>query len=111
MPTKLHYYYFLIKNTVKQKYCEILLQLKEIVSYILSNVIYSCDAKLNVQYHYSSLQYHVILQKSFLNADLLLEKHFLLLLMLNTVVMLNMYLKNVVHFFQYTFMNIVFKSI
>ncbi len=34
-------------------------------------------SKLNFQYHYSSLQCHMILQKSFKYADLLLKKHFL----------------------------------
>ncbi len=32
---------------------------------IFWNVIYSHDAKLNFQHHYSSLQCHMILQKSF----------------------------------------------
>jgi len=44
-------------------------------------------AKLNFQHHYSSLQCHMILQKSFWYADLLLKKHFLL--MLKTVLLLN----------------------
>ncbi len=34
------------------------------------NIIYSCEAKLNFQHHYSSLQCHMILQKSFWNAEL-----------------------------------------
>ncbi len=42
------------------------------------NVIYSCDAQLYFQHHYSSLQHHMILQKSLKYADLLLKKHFLL---------------------------------
>jgi len=29
------------------------------------DLIYSCEAKLNFQHHYSSLQCHMILQKSF----------------------------------------------
>ncbi len=37
-------------------------------------------------HHYSSLQCHMILQKSFQYADLLLKVHFLLLSMLKTVV-------------------------
>ncbi len=51
-------------------------------------ILYFCNAKLNFQHHYSSLQCHMILQKSFLYADLLLKKHFLLLLMLKTVVLI-----------------------
>jgi len=35
--------------------------------------MYSCDAKLNFQHHYSSLQCHMILQKSFKYYDLLLN--------------------------------------
>ncbi len=34
--------------------------------------MYSCDAKLNFQHHYSRLQCHTIPQKSLLYADLLL---------------------------------------
>ncbi len=49
------------------------------------NVIYSCDTMLNYQHHYSSLQCHMILQKSFKYADLLLKKHLWLLSMLKTV--------------------------
>ncbi len=41
--------------------------------------IYSCDAKMNLRHIYSSLQCHVILQKSFSYADLLLNKHLLIL--------------------------------
>ncbi len=37
---------------------------------------------MNIQHHYSSLQCHVILQKSFYYADLLLKKHLLLLSLL-----------------------------
>jgi len=32
--------------------------------------------KLNFQHHSSSLQYHMVLQKSFYDDDLLLKKHF-----------------------------------
>ncbi len=32
---------------------------------IYLNIIYSCEAKLNFQHHYSSHQCHMILQKSF----------------------------------------------
>ncbi len=59
---------------------------------IILNAIYSCDAKLNFQHHYSSLQCHMILQKSFQYADLQLKKHLLLLSMSKTV-------------FQYSLMN------
>ncbi len=46
-------------------------------------------AKLNFQHHYSSLQCHMILQKTFKRANLVLKKHFLLLIMLKTVVLLS----------------------
>ncbi len=65
---------------------------------IYFKIIYSCDAKLNFQHHYSSLQCHMILQKSFLYADLVIKKHLLLLLMLKTVVPLNIFVKTVTHF-------------
>ncbi len=54
-------------------------------------VIYSCDAKLNFQHHFSSHQCHLILQKSFEYSDLLLKKHFLILSMLKTVVRFHMF--------------------
>ncbi len=38
---------------------------------ILNNIIYFCDAKLNFQHHYSSIQCLVILPKSVEYADLL----------------------------------------
>ncbi len=49
---------------------------------IFWNVIHFCDAKLNLQHHYYSLQCHTILQKSLLikYADLLLKNTSLLLL-------------------------------
>ncbi len=46
---------------------------------------------LNFQYRYSSLQCHVILQKSFWYADLLLKKHVLLISIIKTVVLLNIF--------------------
>ncbi len=52
-----------LKIPLKQYYCEIL-QVKQAVFYC-NDVIYSCDAKLNIQHHYSSFQCHVILRKSF----------------------------------------------
>jgi len=50
-----------------QKYSEILLQFKinDLYWHLLKNDIYFCDSKLNFQQHYSSLQSHMILQKSF----------------------------------------------
>ncbi len=56
------------------------------------NVIYSCDTMLNYQHHYSSLKCHMILQKSFKYADLLLKKHLWLLSMLKTVFVENWYI-------------------
>ncbi len=48
-------YIHLIENTVY----EILIVLN------IKNAIYSSDAKLNFQHHYSGLQRHMIFQKSF----------------------------------------------
>jgi len=47
-------------------------------------------AKLYFQHHYSSLQCHVIPQKGFC-ADMMLKKHFLLLSVLKTDVLLNIF--------------------
>ncbi len=47
---------------------------------IFKSVIYSCGAKLNFWHHYSSLQCHMIFQKSFWY-DLVFKKHFFLLLL------------------------------
>ncbi len=57
--------------------------------------IYSCDANQNFQHHYSSLQCHMILQKSFRYADLMLKKQHLLLLfsMLKIVVLINIFVE------------------
>ncbi len=52
-------------------------------------VIYSCHAELNFLHHYSSLQCHRIVLKSFWYDDLLHNLHFLLLSMFKTVVLLN----------------------
>ncbi len=59
----------------KQEYCEILLQFEIAIFYfhIYSNKMYSCDAKLNFLHHYSSVQCHMIFQKSFWCADLLIR--------------------------------------
>jgi len=43
-------------------------------------------AKLNFQHHYSSLQRHMIFQKSFYHAESGLKKHFILLSVLKIVV-------------------------
>ncbi len=74
------YYYFWNKSLLftkdifiwanihrKQLYYEILFPFKILFCYlnIFKNIIYSCDAKLNFQHHYSSLQSHMILPKSF----------------------------------------------
>ncbi len=57
-------------------------------------------AKLNIQCHFSSLQCHVILQKSFYYAELLLKKHFLLLSNLKRVVQCNVFVETINLFFQ-----------
>ncbi len=59
---------------------------------MFSNGIYSCDGELNFQHHYS-LRCHMIHQKSFYYADLMLKKHLLLLSMLKTVALLNFFVK------------------
>ncbi len=45
--------------------------------YIKNSNVFTHLIYFKMQWHYSSLQYHIILQKSFLYADLLLRKHFL----------------------------------
>ncbi len=58
--------FYLIKNlvkTVQYKNNYYNLNIRFLFEYIL-NVIYSCDAKLNFQHHYTSLQYHMLLQKT-----------------------------------------------
>ncbi len=57
-----------------------------------------CKAEFSAAINYSSLQCHMILQKSFLYADLLLKKHFLILKVLKTIVLLNIFGKIMVHF-------------
>ncbi len=52
--------------------------------YIILNIIYSCGAKLNFQHHYSSL--HMIH-----------KKHYLLLSMLKTVVLINIGVETAIH--------------
>jgi len=54
-------------------------------------------SKLNFQHHYSSLQCHMILQKSFEYDDLLLKKYFF---MLKTCVLRNNFLETVIQFFR-----------
>ncbi len=64
--------------------------------------------KLSFQHHYSKLQCHMILQKSFLCTDLVLKK--LLSLHFKTVVLLNIFCGNL-HFFQDSLMDdIIFVS-
>ncbi len=58
---------YLIK--VACKIAVILFIIKLLYFNIFLNVIYSCDAKLNFQHHYSSLQCHMILQKSLWYAE------------------------------------------
>ncbi len=50
--------------------------------------------------HYSGLQCHMILQKSFLYANLLPKEHFLVFSILKTVVLLNIFVESVIHFFR-----------
>ncbi len=63
---------------------------------IYQNVIYFCDAQLYFQHHYSSLQCHMILQKSFWYSDLLRKKHFLLLSRLKIVVLFHIFVKTMI---------------
>ncbi len=65
-----------------------LLQFKTIFYLFFFNPVI---VKLNFQHHNSSLQCHMILQKSFWYADLLLKKHYLLLSILKTVVWFNIF--------------------
>ncbi len=73
------------------------------VSYVHWGCIYfliksqECKAKQNFQHHYSSLQCHMILQKSFWFADLLLKKHFLLLFKTVVLLMVNSTVESVQH--------------
>ncbi len=60
--------------------------------HIFKMLIYSCDYSIITDFwslHYSSLQCHMILQKSFQYADLELKKYFWLLSVLKTVVLHN----------------------
>ncbi len=54
--------------------------------------------KNHFQHHYFSFQCHMIFQKSFECADLLLMKHSLLLSMLKTVVLLNIFVETDIFF-------------
>ncbi len=94
---------YLIK---KQWYCEILLQFKIAVFYFL-NILECILWQLYFQHHYS-LKYHMILQKSFWYADLVLSKHFLLLSMLKTFFSCLMFVETKI-FFQDSLMNRKFK--
>jgi len=55
--------------------------------------------KLHFQHHYSSLQYHSIL----MNFDLVLKKHLILLSMLKTVVLLNIFRDAIILFLRFFF--------
>ncbi len=57
-------------------------------------------AKQNFQHDFSSLQCNMILQKSFKYADLVLKKHFFILVMLKMVVLLNILIGTMMHLFQ-----------
>jgi len=57
-------------------------------------------AKLSFQHHYSCLQCHMTH-----HVDLLLNKHFLLLSMLKTVVLLNIFVETILLLYQYYLMN------
>ncbi len=89
------------KNTKNSNNVKSFHNLKIAVFYcnILLNIIDSYDAKLNFQHHCSSLQCHMILQLSFWYDYLLLNKHFLLLSILKTVVMLNIFVETLMIFF------------
>jgi len=76
------------KNSIIVKYYYNLKQLFSILIYFLKCHLFL--AKLNFQHHYSSLQCHMILQKSFPYADLVLKK---LSVMLETVVLLNIFVE------------------
>ncbi len=71
-------------------------------SYFIYEYILKCNlflwSKMYFQHHYSSLQCHMILQISLSYADVLLKKHFWLLWMLKTVVLLHIYLETMIHF-------------
>jgi len=77
---------YLIKNKkIKTVILWMLIQFKTVVFYF--NIMYLfLWSKLNFTHHYSSLQCHMILQKSFWYDDLMLKKHFSLLSMLKTVI-------------------------
>jgi len=55
---------------------------------------------LNFQHHYSSLQCHMTIQKSFSYVDLVLKKHFLLLSTLN------IFVETMIHFFFLDFFDV-----
>ncbi len=58
---------YLIKNTEEKKNISIVQQFKimDFCCNILQNIMYFCNAKLNFEHHYSSLQCHLIVQTSF----------------------------------------------
>jgi len=65
---------------------------------------------VNFQHHYSSLQCHMILQKSFQYADFLLKKHLFLFLMLKTVVLLNIFVETAIRYHFDTKFGVRFKN-
>ncbi len=81
-------------------------------------------SKLNFQDHYSGLQCHMILQKSFKYTDLLFKKHFWLLSILKTVELLHIFVKTDIfpgliwvesseepHLFQFFFFKVLFLTL
>ncbi len=59
------------KNCIVKYYCKLYVK-KCLNKNLIKIKLYSCDAKVNFSSHYSSLQCHMILQKSIQYADLLL---------------------------------------
>lgn len=59
--------------------------------------------KPNFQYHYFCLQCPTVLQKSFQSADLLLNKHFLVLSMVKKGCAMQYFWETMIHFFMKSF--------
>jgi len=70
-------------------------KLQQNINTILNN--YSIVMYIKMDYHYSSLQCHMIIQKS----DLLLKKYFLL--MLKTIVLIHIFVETMIRFLFRTF--------
>ncbi len=62
------------------------------------NVIYSCDVKLNFQHHYSSLQCHMILQKSFSNMLIWQETFLIIINAENKLCLSNCFMETLIYF-------------